>query len=378
MFDWQLHTRIVCGAGALAQLGELAQKRWTRALLVSDPGIVAVGHTARAEAFLREAGIESTLFSDVHENPTTDDVDACWEVAKAFRPDVLIALGGGSAMDTAKGCNFLLTHGGPLSDFWVASPNRRGFSQPLLPSITIPTTAGTGSEVQCHALIADAQTHAKMALGETGAEPTIALLDPELTLTLPRSVTAQTGIDALVHAIETAVTKPRTPHSLLFSHEAFRKLSANFSRVLEKPEDIQAREAMLLGSTWAGLAIEYSMLGIAHSLANPLTAHFGVVHGQAVGVMLPHVIYFNAQDPATRRAYEALGPSPEALAEKVTEWLRLAGLATNLSACGVSEDAIPTLSSEAVRQWTASFNPRPVTTDDLASLYRAALTDKAR
>jgi alcohol dehydrogenase len=135
---------------------------------------------------------------------------------------------------------------------------------------------------------------------------------------------------------------------------------------------------MLLGSTWAGLAIEYSMLGIAHSLANPLTAHFGVVHGQAVGVMLPHVIYFNAQDPATRRAYEALGPSPEALAEKVTEWLRLAGLATNLSACGVSEDAIPTLSSEAVRQWTASFNPRPVTTDDLASLYRAALTDKAR
>ena len=373
MFDWQLHTRIICGAGALAQLGERTRELGTRALLVSDPGIVGAGHTARAEAFLKAAGIETALFSDIHENPTTDDVDACLEVARAFRPDVLIALGGGSAMDTAKGTNFLLTNGGPLSEFWVANPARRGFAQPLLPCITIPTTAGTGSEVQCHALIADAQTHAKMALGEAGAEPTLALLDAELTLTLPRSVTAQTGIDALVHAIETAVTKPRTPHSLLFSHEAFRLLAANFSRVLENPEDIQAREAMLLGSTWAGLAIEYSMLGIAHSLANPLTAHFGVVHGQAVGVMLPHVIRFNAQDSAACHAYEALGQSPDALAEQVTAWLKQAGLQTSLRGCGVDESAIPTLASEAVRQWTAAFNPRPVTVEDLAGLYRAAL-----
>ena len=375
MFDWQLHTRIVCGAGALAQLGERARELGTRALLVTDPGVVAAGHAARAEAFLTAAGVATAVFSEVHENPTTDDVAACLEVANTFQPDVLIALGGGSAMDTAKGCNFLLTNGGPLSDFWVASPNRRGFSQPLLPSITIPTTAGPGSEVQCHALIADATTHAKMALGETGAEPTIALLDPELTLTLPRSVTAQTGIDALVHAIETAVTKPRTAHSLFFSHEAFRLLSTSFSRVLETPENLEAREAMLLGATWAGLAIEYSMLGIAHSLANPLTAHFRVVHGQAVGVMLPHVIRFNAEDAAARRAYEALGQSPETLAEQVAQWLRLAGLATNLTDCGVSQDAIPTLASEAARQWTATFNPRPVTADDLAGLYHAALTE---
>ena len=378
MFDWQLHTRIVCGAGALAQLGERARELGTRALLVSDPGIVKAGHTERAEAFLRAAGVATALFSEVHENPTTDDVDACLAVAQAFQPDVLIALGGGSALDTAKATNFLLTNGGPLSEFWVASPSRRSFTKPLLPCIALPTTAGTGSEVQCHALIADAKTHAKMALGEAGAEPTLALLDAELTLTLPPSVTAQTGIDALVHAIETAVTKPRTAHSLLFSHEAFRLLAANFSRVLENPGDLEAREAMQLGATWAGLAIEYSMLGIAHSLANPLTAHFGVVHGQAVGVMLPHVIRFNAADPATRRAYEALGHSPEALAEQVTCWLRLAGLETSLRACGVEETALPTLAAEAARQWTAAFNPRAVTATDLAGLYRAAFEERDR
>ena len=378
MFDWQLHTRIVCGAGALAQLGERAREWGTRALLVSDPGIVKAGHTERAEAFLRAAGVATVIFSEVHENPTTDDVDACLAVAQAFQPDVLIALGGGSALDTAKATNFLLTNGGPLSEFWVASPSRRSLTKPLLPCIAIPTTAGTGSEVQCHALIADAKTHAKMALGEAGAEPTLALLDPELTLTLPPSVTAQTGIDALVHAIETAVTKPRTAHSLLFSHEAFRLLAANFSRVLENPSDLEAREAMQLGATWAGLAIEYSMLGIAHSLANPLTAHFGVVHGQAVGVMLPHVIRFNAADPATRRAYEALGQSPEALAEQVTCWLRLAGLQTSLRACGVEETALPTLAAEAARQWTAAFNPRAVTATELAELYRAAFEGRDR
>ncbi|WP_395089519.1 iron-containing alcohol dehydrogenase [Armatimonas sp.] len=373
MFDWRLHTRIVCGAGALAQLGELTRGLGRRALLVTDPGIVQAGHAARAETFLSAAGVATAVFAAVHENPTTDDVEACLEIARQFRPEVLIALGGGSAMDTAKGTNFILTNGGPLRDFWVASPVRRGFASPLLPSIAIPTTAGTGSEVQCHALIADATTHAKMALGETGAEPTIALLDPELTLSLPRGVTANVGIDALVHAIETAVTKPRTPLSLLFSHEAFRLLSASFGLVLREPNNLEAREGMLLGSTWAGLAIEYSMLGIAHSLANPLTAHFGTVHGQAVGVMLPHVIRFNAQYPAAHRAYEALGHTPEALATLVTGWLEQAQMHTTLTECGITESLLPTLAAEAARQWTATFNPRSVTVSDLEMLYRAAL-----
>lgn len=372
MFDWQLRTRLIVGAGVLAQVGARARELGSRALLVTDPGIVQAGHVGRAEAFLRTAGVATTVFAAVHENPTTDDVEACLELARQFRPEVLIALGGGSAMDTAKGTNFILTNGGPLRDFWVASPVRRGFTSPLLPSIAIPTTAGTGSEVQCHALIADATTHAKMALGETGAEPTIALLDPELTVSLPHGVTANVGIDALVHAIETAVTKPRTPLSLLFSHKAFQLLSASFGLVLREPNNLEAREGMLLGSTWAGLAIEYSMLGIAHSLANPLTAHFGTVHGQAVGVMLPHVIRFNAQDPAAYRAYEALGHTPEALATLVTGWLEQAQMHTTLSECGITEALLPTLAAEAARQWTAAFNPRSVTVSDLERLYRAA------
>lgn len=372
MFDWQSRTRLIVGAGSLAQVGERARELGSRALLVTDPGLRGVGHVARVEALLQAAGVTTVLFDAVRENPTTAEVEACLSVAQTLRPELIVALGGGSALDTAKGVNFLLTNGGPLSDFWVASPSRR-LAVPLLPSIAIPTTAGTGSEVQCHALIADAQTHAKLALGEPGAEPTIALLDAELTLTLPRTVTALTGIDALSHAIETAVTKPRTPLSLLFSHAAFRLLSDGFSKVLEFSEDLVAREAMLLGATWAGLAIENSMLGIAHSLANPLTAHFGTVHGQAVGVMLPHVVRFNAADPAARAAYEALGLSPEALAEQVTRWLTEAGLHTTLTACGVDPSLLSTLATEAARQWTATFNPRPVTAADLEALYRAAL-----
>ncbi|WP_394795170.1 iron-containing alcohol dehydrogenase, partial [Armatimonas sp.] len=179
-------------------------------------------------------------------------------------------------------------------------------------------------------------------------------------------------IDALVHAIETAVTKPRTPLSLLFSHKAFQLLSESFGLVLREPNNLEAREGMLLGSTWAGLAIEYSMLGIAHSLANPLTAHFGTVHGQAVGVMLPHVIRFNAQDSAAYRAYEALGHTPEALATLVTGWLEQAQMHTMLSECGITESLLPTLAAEATRQWTATFNPRSVTVSDLERLYRAA------
>ena len=187
-------------------------------------------------------------------------------------------------MDCAKGVNFLYSNGGKIEDYWGVGKAEKE----MLPMIAVPTTAGTGSEMQSFALISDAVTHVKMACGDPKASFRVAILDPLLTLTQPTQVTALTGIDAISHAVETYVTKRRNPISLMFSRESFRLLAGNFQHVINDPEYVDARASMQLGAAYAGLAIENSMLGAAHALANPLTAEFGIPHGQAVGVMLPH------------------------------------------------------------------------------------------
>jgi alcohol dehydrogenase len=204
-FDFQPRTRVIFGTGAINRIGEVASALGTHAFLVTDPGIVAVGHLDRARRALNASSVNVTIFDAVKENPTTREVDQCVEAARAVRPQLIIGLGGGSSMDTAKGCNFLLTNGGRMQDYWgVGKANK-----PMLPLIAVPTTAGTGSECQSFALIADEKTHQKMACGDPKAAPSVAILDPLLTLTQPRSVAACTGIDAIAHAVETAVTKRR-------------------------------------------------------------------------------------------------------------------------------------------------------------------------
>jgi alcohol dehydrogenase len=337
---------VVFGAGSLEKLGELARGFGARALLVSDPGVVAAGHAARAQAILRGSGVESALFFDTHENPTDDDVARCREALAAQKPEVLVALGGGSAMDTLKAANLFQ-------------------GEPFLPLIAVPTTAGTGSEVQRHALLSDPKTHTKRAVGAPGLEPIIALLDPELTLTCPPKVTALAGIDALSHAIESLVCTSASPLSTLFSLEAFGLLNTHLERVFADPADLEARGAVLLGACWAGLAIENAMLGAAHASANPLTATLGIPHGQAVGLMLPHVVRFNAG----HADYSPLGGA-EALARRVTALLGAAGMATRLAEW--SPD-IRALAEDATKQRTGLFNPRPLTQADFMALYQGAL-----
>lgn len=366
-FDHHPRTRLVFGAGSLQKLGALAADLGgSRVLVVSDAGIVKAGHAARAIQSLQAAGLETELFDRVHENPSTRDVDECVDAAREFRADILVGLGGGSSMDTAKGCNFILTNGGRMQDYWGVGKA----TKPMLPLIAIPTTSGTGSECQSFALISDEETHVKMACGDPKAAARVAILDPELTISQPHKVTAVTGIDAIAHALETAVTTKRNPVSALYSLESFRYLRAGFDRVLESPTDQEARSFMLLGSAFAGTAIENSMLGAAHSCANPLTAKFGTVHGQAVGLMLPHVIRFNSERPEIAGIYAAYG---EHLPEQVQHWLRAAGLSTRLSELGVTEADVPGLAAGAAKQWTANFNPRPVSEADFAAIYRAAL-----
>ena len=294
-------TSIIHGPDTVDQLGELVSGwQCSRALVVSDPGIIEVGHTSRGCAALQSAGIETHIFSNVHENPTTDDVKRGTAIANEFQPDVLIGLGGGSSMDCAKGINFLYTNGGEMKDYWGIGKA----SQPMLPMVAIPTTAGTGSETQSFALISDAETHVKMACGDKKASCKIAILDPTLTTTQPKIVTAVTGIDAIAHALETHVTTKRNKTSLAYSQEAWLRLASNFTNVLGDAPSIESREQMQLGACLAGMAIEHSMLGATHALANPLTAKYGIIHGQAIAIMLPHVIRFNGDEVSDQ--YEQL------------------------------------------------------------------------
>src|SRR5206468_5266910 len=223
--------------------------------------------------------------------------------------DSIVAVGGGSSLDCAKGINFVLTNGGTMRDY-------RGFgkaARPMLPSIGVPTTAGTGSEAQTYALISDSETHAKMACGDPKAAFRIAILDPALTVTQPREVTAIAGYDAISHAVESYVTTRRSDASDLFARDAWRLLEGHYERVLDAPDDRLARGAMLWGAHEAGIAIEQSMLGAAHACANPLTARYGTIHGIAIAVMLPHVVRWNAQHVGNRYA-ELLDRGPAAFA----------------------------------------------------------------
>jgi alcohol dehydrogenase len=376
-FDYHSPTRVVYGPGTLSRLGELARELGAaRVLLVTDPGLEAAGHPQRAMECLRESGLQGFLFDGVEQNPTSRHVEEGVEFVRPLHIDMIVSVGGGSAMDCAKGINFLLTNGGQMIDY-------KGFGKakkPMLPSIGVPTTAGTGSEAQSFALIADEQSHLKMACGDRKAAFRIAVLDPEVTVSQPLRVTALTGIDAVSHAVESYVTNRRNALAQMFAREAWKLLEANFEKVLQHPGDLEARGAMQVGAFLAGTAIENSMLGVCHSCANPLTAHYGMTHGLAIGVLLPHVVRFNGPvvhalyaELAEQADLPAAADATDALAERIAALMRAAGLPTTLGACGVAPTILPVLAEEASQQWTARFNPRHATEKDLLALYETAL-----
>ena len=400
-FDFDPRTRVIFGSGTIARLGGLVSELGgSRVLFVTDPGIERAGHAAKGIASLKAAGVEVTTFHDVQPNPTTDDVDRGLVIARRENVNLIVAIGGGSAMDCAKGINFLLTNGGEMRDYWGVGKA----TKPMLPLIAIPTTAGTGSEAQSFALIADAKTHMKMACGDKKAACRVAILDPDLTISMPASVTATTGIDAISHAVESFVTTKRNAISQLFARRAWRLLAQAFPVVtadraeagFAKPSSavggtdgvgatsslmVAARGNMLLGAHLAGAAIENSMLGATHALANPLTAHFGVTHGVAIGVMLPHVIRYNSQ--VVSELYGRLAADvglcatddPHAgdqIAQAIRRIATIAGLPATLRECQVDPAKLPQMAEEAALQWTGTFNPRPVDAPSLLTLYQNA------
>lgn len=352
------------GSGARHQAADvLAAHGIARPLLVTDAGVRATGRVDQIDRDLRDAGVRAHILDAVHENPTTDDVENGVAQARGHDIDGILAVGGGSVMDTAKGVNFVLTNGGRMQDY----EGRGRASRSMLPAIGVPTTAGTGSEAQSFALIARADDHRKMACGDPKARFRAVLLDPELLATVPPAVASASGVDAIAHAVESHVSRAANPVSRLYSGAAWELLDGALADHLARPHDPAVAGRMLLGAHLAGAAIECSMLGAAHACANPLTARFDLTHGIAVGVMLPHVVRYNREDDPDRYAGR-LRSAPE----RVATLLQVARIAPRLRDHAIPEEALPALARDAARQWTAGFNPRPVSEAELLELYRHA------
>lgn len=368
--------RVLFGPDRMQEAGdEVLALGGRRVLVVSDPGLEAAGHLQTLQTTLANAELEVATFCQVSENPSSEQVREGAVFASTIAPDCILALGGGSAMDCAKGINFLHTNGGRMADYWGYGRVTR----PLLPALGIPTTAGTGSEAQSFALISDSSSHRKMACGDDSARFRAVILDPSLLSSVPARIAAATGLDAVSHALESHVSTRSNPISRLYSRHAWELLNRALAPSLTEDADLETSGRVLLAAHLAGAAIEQSMLGAAHACANPLTAVFGITHGQAVALMLPHVVRFNAAAAADEYCelaqvadLESSSSPAEAIACRIEDLRRSAGLPQRLQDLGVPRTELPTLAKAAALEWTARFNPRPVDQEELESLYAAA------
>ena len=389
MRDFYQHvapTRVIAGRDLLGSTGfEFAKEGAGRVFVVTDEGVRGTGLVERVEAGLRDGGLEvAGVFDSVPQDSSTDVVDRCAAAAREAGADSFLAVGGGSVMDTTKVADAVFTHGGSAREqegFYLMPRGNDGAGRPLdiAPLACVPTTAGTGSEASMGAVIRDPEAQVKLEIADFPLFPRLAILDPESTRTLPARVAAATGMDAMTHAIEGYVSALWNPHQDARSLQALRLIRDNLERAVGTPEDEDARGNMLIA---ANLAITIE-LGSVHAMSHPTGAIFGVPHGVANAINLPHVIRFNAEggpDIADRYGdiAELLGLESgpgvgEALAEHVTELVVRLGLPTRLSEVGVPEAGIPQLVEGAMGDGTTLLNPREAGEEDYAALYRRAL-----
>jgi len=373
-FAFDTVPNILFETGAAARLGEIVRTRMKRPAFVTDKGVIAAGLTEAALASLDRAGLDAILIDTIEADPPAAVVTAAVDAARTHGADGVIGFGGGSSMDTAKVIAVLIKSAQRLEDIY-GMDNVEGARSPL---VLAPTTAGTGSEVTNIAVITT-QDDQKTGIVAPQLYADMALLDAALTLSMPRHVTAATGVDAMVHAIEAYTTKlKKNPISDALATKALALLSSNIVRACETPDDLAAREAMLLGAMLAGQAFANAPCAAVHALAYPLGVHFHVPHGLANSLMLAPVLRFNA--PATGDLYAALGPcvgarpDAEAFIETLTAVCAATGVKQRLSEVGVSHNALPRLAEDAVKiERLMKNNPREVTYEDALRLYTEVL-----
>ncbi|MGE8293939.1 MAG: iron-containing alcohol dehydrogenase [Pseudomonas sp.] len=383
-FSFATTAQILCESGSSLRLAELCRERGAqRVLIVTDPGITRLGLLGEALSGFARAGMSVRVFDQVLADPPEPVVLAAVAEAREMGAELVIGFGGGSSMDVAK-LVALLAHPDcdqTLSEIYGVG-NARGRRLPL---IQVPTTAGTGSEVTPIAIVTTGET-TKMGVVSPLLLPDLALLDADLTLGLPAAVTAATGIDAMVHAIEayTSALK-KNPLSDLLAREALRLLAANLDEVVHNGGNREARQAMLLGACLAGQAFANAPVAAVHALAYPLGGHFHIPHGLSNALVLPQVLAFNA--PAAAPLYAELAPlvlgerlragsaaaQTEQLIEALAAFSQRSGLPTRLRDAGVGEAMLPTLAADAMLQQRLLVNnPREMTEQQALAIYQAA------
>ena len=383
-------TRVIVGRDLLESTGfEFKKEGARRVFLVTDAMIRATGLVEKVEAGILDGGLElAGIFDEVPQDSSTEVCDRWAAAAKEAGADSFLALGGGSVMDTAKVVDAIFTHGGTAREqegFFLMPREEDGMGRPfdIAPLACIPTTAGTGSEVSMAAVIKEPTQKIKLEIADFPLFPRLAILDPETTRTLPPAVAAATGMDAMTHAIEGYVSQDWSPHQDARSLHALRMIRDHLERAVQGGEhDEEARGNMLVA---ANLAITLA-LGSVHAMSHPAGAQFGVPHGVANAIHLPHVIRFNAEGGgAIADRYRDIGElfgletgrsdaeAGGALATHITELVERIGLPTRLSQAGVPESGIPALVEGAMGDGTTLLNPREVGEEDYADLYRRAL-----
>ncbi len=380
-FTYEWPGRVVMGAGTAAQTGTQAQSLGIRhAFVVVDPGILPLAEPIVQS--LTAAGIAHTLFSEVIGNPDVAHTDSAGAAYRASGADGIIGLGGGSALDMAKGVRLLAGVAAEHScaEYMSTRADRRPAppAHTLPPMLAIPTTAGTGSEVTPWGVVTDHDTQQKAGIGGVSLIPNVAIADPELTVGLPPFLTAATGMDALSHLIEAYVSTNINPLLDGLILHGIRLVAENLATAVANPTHLPARQAMMEAAVLGGIAISSNWLGGCHSLAHQLSTFANMHHGLACAIMLPPQMAFSAPAAPERYAHIAAALRPGAIdaedaAELVAELNAAVGLPSRLSQAGVTAELIPTLAAFAIKDLNWTTNPRPMTEADMAALYTATL-----
>lgn len=369
------------GAGSVKKVGELAKAEGAKkALIITDSFIAQSDIRKKIEESLSNAGIAVEVFDGVTPNPTTACVDAGSDFAAKSDADILIAVGGGSSMDTAKGVSL----GARNPQRGIGLDYQTQFEKSGLPIIAIPTTAGTGSEVNAFGVITDEETHVRFYVGHSSALAKAAILDPELTLGLPPKATAATGMDAMIHAVESYLSIRNNPYSDGIALQTIELVMKNLPTAYKEGSNLEARANMLLASHIVGVGFSHTGLGLVHGIGHSLGGHFNVPHGVALCTVLEEVLRYNLPTRQARMAKigQALGVSDTAKSEAenadlaikaLVQLAREVGLDTKLSDHGITEADLPLLAKTAVEDAVTLNNPIKPTEQDVLGILRSAL-----
>ena len=368
-----LPTHVVFGRGTLEQLGPRTRALGRRALVVTDRGLVSTGLVERCAGLLRGAAVDSLVFDQVEPNPTVGQVEAALAAGSGQDIDVVVSIGGGSAHDCAKMVALVAANGGRVRDY-EGSDRAPG---PGIPLIAVNTTSGTGADVSRFAVITDTERKVKMVIADRRVMPQLAINDPLTTAGMPKAVTMASGLDALTHGVEAFVSTLASDLTDMLALRAVELAAQHLVRAVEHGDDAEAREGMMLGSLYAGMAINSALVGATHALAHALGAVLDLPHGVCNGILLPHVCAFNYG--AASKRYDRLahliggGSDGRRLPRMLRSIGDRVGLPKGLAALGVTRSHFPTLVERAMADLTMTTNPRPLTAADVTAVYERAL-----